>query len=386
MKQTQLAFPEAAQVKSLTNPSGLYLHIPFCEKKCRFCNFYSSFVSEDLLDSYTEALIKSINQWGGKYNRPIDTIYFGGGTPSLLGHRLPKVLNSIKNSFDISADSEITLEINPASNSEVLLQYAKDAGINRLSIGAQSGNDDELKTLGRTHTSLDTENTVSAARKMGFNNISLDIMIGLPFSTDKTLKNNLEFINRLNPEHISAYILKIEEKTAFSKEKANLSMPDDDGVSEQYLAMSDFFESRGYNHYEISNFSKAGFESHHNLKYWNGTDYLGLGPSAHSSVKGRRFYYPSDLKAFIMGNNPIDDGKSGGEEEFIMLRLRLKSGINSDEYLELFDKPLSQEFMEKCRLFEKAGFLTIDKKCISLTNNGMLLSNSIITELLECEI
>ena len=214
----QLAFPEAAQVKSLTNPSGLYLHIPFCEKKCKYCNFYSSFVTEELLDSYTEALIKSINQWGGKYNRPIDTIYLGGGTPSLLRHRLPTLLSSINNSFNICKDSEITLEINPASNSEALLESAKMAGINRLSIGAQGGSDDELKILGRTHTAADTENTVATARKMGFNNISLDIMIGLPFSTNETLKNNLDFINRLNPEHISAYILKLEERTAFSTE------------------------------------------------------------------------------------------------------------------------------------------------------------------------
>ncbi len=382
----QLAFPVAAQVKSLTKASGLYLHIPFCEKKCKYCNFYSSFVTEELLDSYVEALINSINQWGGKYNRPIDTIYLGGGTPSLLNRRLPKLLKNIKDSFDISSNSEITLEVNPASNSIALLEYAKEAGINRLSIGAQSGSDAELEILGRTHTAADTQKTVAAARKMGFSNISLDIMIGLPFSDNETLKNNLEFISALAPEHISAYILKIEEKTAFGANSISLSLPDDDSLAEQYLAMSDFFENRGYGHYEISNFSKAGYESRHNLKYWNGTDYLGLGPSAHSSIAGKRFYYPNDLKAFISGNSPIDDGQSGGKEEFIMLRLRLKSGISLDEYSATFGNCLSKEFLEKCRLFEKAGFLTLNGKNISLTNKGMLLSNSIITELLECEI
>lgn len=379
-------FPAAAQVKSLTNPSGLYLHIPFCEKKCKYCNFYSSFVTEELLDSYTNALIKSINQWGGEYNRPIDTIYFGGGTPSLLGHRLPIVLNSIRTSFDISKNSEITLEINPASNSTALLEYAKEAGFNRLSIGAQSGSDRELEILGRTHTAADTEKTVNSARKMGFSNISLDIMIGLPFSNRESLKTNLEFISGLSPEHISAYILKIEEKTAFFKERHNLSLPDDDDASEQYLAMADFFENKGYSHYEISNFSKAGYESRHNLKYWNGTDYLGIGPSAHSSLNGKRFYYKNDLKEFISGNNPIDDGESGGEEEFIMLRLRLKSGIDTREYQNLFGKELSKDFLDKCRIFQKAGFLNLSDKNICLTNKGMLLSNSIITELLECQI
>ncbi len=382
----RLAFPEAAQVKSLTKSSGLYLHIPFCEKKCKYCNFYSAFVTEELLDSYADALIKSINQWGGKYNRPIDTIYLGGGTPSLLGHRLPLLLKNIKSSFNIMNSSEITLEINPASNSTALLEFAREAGINRLSIGAQSSIDAELEILGRTHTADETEKTVSSARKMGFSNISLDIMIGLPFSTNQTLKSSLQFINELAPEHISAYILKIEEKTLFSKEQAALSLPDDDSVSEQYLAMSEFFENSGYNHYEISNFSRAGYESRHNLKYWNGTDYLGIGPSAHSSIDGRRFYYPNDLKAFISGNTPIDDGLSGSKEEFIMLRLRLKSGINQNEYAALFGKPLSAQFLEKCRLFHKAGFLILDNKNISLTNKGMLLSNSIITELLECEI
>lgn len=380
------AYRAAASVKFLTNKAGLYLHIPFCEKKCKYCNFYSSFVTEELLNNYTSALIRSIHQWGGNFNRPIDTIYLGGGTPSLLAHRLPTILNEVKNSFDISANSEITLELNPASNSEALLEYAKSAGINRLSIGAQSGNDRELKILGRTHTAADTESTVALARKMGFNNISLDIMIGLPFSTNEALKNNLKFITALSPEHISAYILKIEEKTAFYAEKQSLQLPDDDASAEQYLIMSEFFESHGYNHYEISNFAKDGYKSRHNLKYWNGTDYLGLGPSAHSALSGKRFYYPNDLKAFITGNTPTQDGKSGGKEEFIMLRLRLDSGILFDEYQNSFGASLSEEFLGKCRLFEKAGLVNITEKNISLTNKGMLLSNSIITELLECEI
>ncbi len=381
-----LAYPVAAPVKSLTNKAGLYLHIPFCEKKCKYCNFYSSFVTEELLDNYTTALIRSINQWGGKFNRPIDTVYLGGGTPSLLAHRLPTLLNEVKSSFNICDDSEITLELNPASNSEALLEYAKTAGISRLSIGAQSGSDTELKLLGRTHTAANTEKTVTLARKMGFRNLSLDIMIGLPFSTHDTLKYNLEFIKSLDPEHISAYMLKIEEKTAFYAEREKLEFPDDDALAEQYLIMSDFFEKNGYNHYEISNFSKEGYQSRHNLKYWNGTDYLGLGPSAHSAVDGKRFYYPNDLKAFVSGNSPLGDGESGGKEEFIMLRLRLKSGISFAEYQNSFGTSLSEEFLQKCLLFEKAGLLNITDKNISLTNKGMLLSNSIITELLECEI
>lgn len=343
-------------------------------------------MSEDLLDSYTEALIKVIHQWGGNLHRPIDTIYLGGGTPSLLAHRLPAVLKEIKSSFNVLSGSEITLELNPATNSEKLLEYAKSAEINRLSIGAQSGDNNELKILGRTHTAEDTVNTVELARNYGFNNISLDIMLGLPFSDSKSLEKNLKFINSLSPEHISAYMLKIEEKTAFFKEKDNLSLPDDDSSAEQYLQMSEFFEKVGYNHYEISNFSKENFKSRHNIKYWLGDDYLGIGPSAHSSLDGKRFYYKPDLKGFMNGVQPISDGESGGKEEFIMLRLRLKSGISFEEYEKTFGETLSKDFTDKCRIFEKAGFINYNKKSISLTNTGMLLSNSIITELLECKI
>lgn len=341
------------------------------------------------MDSYTDALIKEIEKWGGgeqKSRRFVDTVYLGGGTPSLLKHRLPDVLNAVRGAFQVLPQSEITLELNPATNSEELLEYAKKAGINRLSIGAQSGDDRFLKILGRTHTAKDTENTVSLARKMGFDNISLDIMIGLPSSTAQTLNYDLEFIKSLSPEHISAYILKIEENTAFFAQKETLSLPSDDAQAEQYLQMCDFFEKSGYEHYEISNFSKNGKHSRHNIKYWQGLDYLGIGPAAHSMTDGKRFYYPKDLKGFINGIAPVPDGKSGGREEYIMLRLRLKSGIDKEEYKKLFGKELSADFVEKCSFLAKYGLIDINGQKISLTNKGMLLSNSIITELLECEI
>lgn len=339
------------------------------------------------MDNYTNALIKSIHQWGGGLNsRPIDTIYLGGGTPSLLYHRLPNLIYEVKSAFNVAENYEITLELNPSTSSESLLEYAKKADINRLSIGAQSGIDSMLKTLGRTHSAKDTENTVATARKMGFNNISLDIMIGLPRSTSESLKYDLDFISSLSPDHISAYMLKIEENTAFFAQRDTLALPDDDAQAEQYLQMSDYFESSGYNHYEISNFAKKGKQSRHNLKYWLGDDYLGIGPAAHSMLGGKRFFYPKDLKGFINGNSPLSDGEGGGKEEYIMLRLRLKSGISPKEFKSLFGNELSAEFMEKCSIFKKAQLIDITENNISLTNKGMLLSNSIITELLECEI
>ncbi len=371
-------------MKSLTNSVGLYLHIPFCEKKCKYCDFYSAFKSEELLDSYTLALIKSIEQWGGTLNRPIDTIYLGGGTPSLLSHRLENVILAVKSHFNVSSNAEITLELNPSGDAKSVLAYAKKAGVNRLSIGAQSGDDSELSVLGRRHTTADTENTFNIARKLGFNNISLDLMLGLPESSIASLKKSLDFITKLNPEHISAYILKIEKNTVFYKQQNTLNLPNDDEIAEQYLFMCDYLEALGYNHYEISNFAKEGFVSRHNLKYWQGDDYLGIGPSAHSALDQKRFFYERDISGFINGNSPFSDGKAGGKEEFIMLSLRLKSGIELENFFTLFGEKIPHKLIEKARLLENHGLLNITDKSISLTDNGMLLSNSIITELLEC--
>lgn len=382
----QPAFREAVSVKSLTNPLGLYLHIPFCERKCKYCDFYSTFVTEELLNSYTKALIKSIKQWGGLESRPIDTIYFGGGTPSLLSHRLYDILVQIDSSFKILPDTEITLELNPSSNSKHLLETAKKAGVNRLSIGAQSGIDQELNLLGRTHTCADTTQTVNLAKGMGFSNISLDIMLALPNSTSESLMQSLEFINSMDAQHISAYMLKIEENTAFYKEKSALNLPDDDAQAGQYLLMCEFLKEKGYNHYEISNFCKSGMESRHNLKYWKCEEYLGLGPCAHSFLNGKRFFYPRDLKSFINGNSPIDDGFGGDFREFIMLNLRLETGLSLKGTEKKFNITLGEDFFETCQKFKNAGFLNMENDKISLTDEGMLLSNSIITEFLECVI
>ena len=358
-------------VKFLTN-LGLYFHIPFCKRKCAYCDFYSAVFTEEMLKNYVTALKREVTQWGGKINRPIDTIYFGGGTPSLLNRCLPPVLDCIKQSFNVYQSAEITLEVNPSGNIKEVLENAKSAGVNRLSIGAQSGNDSELSILGRTHTSADTASAVKIARELGFSNISLDLMIGLPHSDINSLRKNIDFLISLNPEHISAYILKIEEGTRFFKQEKDLNLPDDDMIGDQYLFMCDRLENVGYSHYEISNFAKSGFESHHNLKYWQCEEYLGIGPSAHSFLEGKRFYYPRDLKAFINGNSPIPDGDGGDNDEKLMLALRLKRGV-----------PLEYLPSSMVSLFVKNGFAKIEDENFFLTNKGMLVSNQIITELLE---
>ena len=364
---------------------GLYLHIPFCVKKCAYCDFYSAFAGENALDGYTEGLISEIKNLGGRLCRPlIDTVYFGGGTPSLLGERIIPVTKAVREAFRVADGAEITLEINPAGESEKVLSAAKKAGVNRLSIGAQSGDNATLSLLGRTHTAEDTLNTVKTARKMGFKNISLDLMIGLPDSDINTLKADLDFVLAAEPDHISAYILKLEQNTLFYKKRESLNLPDEDETAEQYLYMCRYLEEKGFSHYEISNFAKPDFEGRHNLKYWNCEEYLGIGPSAHSFLKGERFYFPRDTRAFLRGEPPISDGKGGDREEYIMLRLRLKEGLVFQKYRERFGEDLPEGVKKATLPLERAGLLNITPDGISLTDRGMLLSNSIITNLLEC--
>lgn len=386
MKLTQPPFRAAASVRFLTDnkPLGLYLHIPFCQKKCAYCDFYSAFAGEEQLNGYTKGLISQIKNWGGRLCRPlVDTVYFGGGTPSLLGERIIPVMQAVKESFCVADGGEITLEINPAGNSEKVLSAAKKAGVNRLSVGAQSGNDEMLSALGRTHSAQDTLSTVKAARELGYNNISLDLMIGLPGSDLTTLKADLDFVLSAKPDHISAYILKLEENTLFYKRRDTLNLPDEDETAEQYLYMCRYLEEKGFSHYEISNFAREGKEGKHNLKYWHCNEYLGIGPSAHSFLEGERFYYPRDSRSFLRGESPVSDGKGGGEEEYIMLALRLKEGLCFKEYRERFCKDLPDSIKKAALPLKKAVLLNINDESISLTDRGMLLSNSIITNLLE---
>ncbi len=361
----------------MTNPLGLYIHIPFCERKCNYCDFYSAFYNKDTLDVYLSALKGEIKKWGGTIHRPIDTIYIGGGTPSLLSEEIIPLLDCVKANFTVLDKAEITVEANPGSSGD-FLEFAKRAGVNRLSIGVQSGCDDTLKTLGRTHTSRDAATTVQNARRLGFNNISLDLMIALPNSNTNTLKKDIDFILSLNPEHISSYILKIEPNTAFFKKQDTLNLPDDDSAAEQYLFMCEMFEKSGYNHYEISNFSRQNYESRHNTKYWLGEDYLGFGPAAHSCLDGKRFYYPRDLMRFIKNPQTVYDGEAGGKQEALMLGLRLSRGVD----LSKIYGEIPESIKSKIDLLQKVGYIKANLPHISLTNSGMLISNSIITELL----
>ncbi|MBO5020459.1 MAG: radical SAM family heme chaperone HemW [Clostridia bacterium] len=359
------------------NKAGLYLHIPFCEKKCAYCDFYSVLKTEEVMKNYISALNLEIMKWGGRIDRPIDTVYIGGGTPSLLCDRIKPLVEQIKKSFKIEKDAEITVELNPNASDD-FLTAAKASGVNRISIGAQSASDTQLKMLGRNHTALDTENIVRRVRKLGFDNISLDLMICLPSSDLVSLKKDIDFICELDPEHISAYILKLEVNTRLFRDKS-LRMPDEDKSAEQYLFMCKYLEEKGYLQYEISNFCKKGRESRHNLKYWRLDEYIGIGPSAHSFFEGKRFYYPRDLKAFIRDPQILPDGMGGDEQEKLMLSLRLKEGIDLNEYINQHHVRLEKELLK----LKEVGLIEIYGTRISLTPQGMLVSNSIITHITE---
>lgn len=340
--------------------NGLYFHIPFCRSKCPYCDFYSVKYNEELAEKYVERLCSEIK----KYNGSFDTIYFGGGTPSIMDSRLiGRIINTAKEQFDIAGNCEITVECNPSKNLERDFEDYASFGINRISIGMQSARNEERFALGRTAGQNEVAKAVNDARKAGITNISLDVMLGTPKQTIDSLDETFEFIDKVNVTHISAYMLKLEENTKFFEIQNRLALPDEDTVCDMYLKTIKALKNLGFHQYEISNFSKPGFESRHNLKYWELNDYLGIGATAHSLWGGKRFYYDKNF-------NIINDGIGNTEEERIMLGLRLNKGI---------DKSLVKKDYSK---FIKMGLLEENSKKIFLTNQGMLLSNSVINELI----
>lgn len=361
-------------------PIGIYIHVPFCSTKCGYCDFYSIKPSENLLKRYTDAVCRQLNYWS-RLGIGADTLYLGGGTPTLLGgSHLKKIVNTAKANFGLK-NAEITLEANPCGNLSDVLECAVECGVNRLSIGVQSGIAEELKTLSRRHTLDDIENTIFTAKRCGINNISVDIMLGIPHQTPQSLEKTLDFIIGLDIKHISAYMLKIEPGTPFYG--ADLSLPDENTTAEFYLKTICRLNDAGFFQYEISNFAKDGFQSRHNLKYWNCEEYLGLGPAAHSFIDGRRFYYPRNLEQFFTHTEPVDDGEGGSAEEYAVLRLRLNEGLVFSRFAKRYSHDVSDEFLNQAKALQNSKLIVLDDKKIALTPEGFLVSNHIITHLLE---
>lgn len=355
--------------------TGLYIHVPFCRRKCVYCDFYSVVGKDDIFDEYVKAVVRNIRIAGGKY----DTVYFGGGTPSLLSGRQ---INDILSAADIAEGAEISAEINPDSADTQKLRDFREAGINRISIGIQSLDDSELSVLGRLHSSVQAADAIISAQKAGFDNISADLMLGLPYQRTETVMQNIERLSELGVRHISAYMLKIESGTPLSQNRELISnIADEELSADMYLEAVSCFEKHGYKQYEISNFAKEGYECRHNLKYWRCEDYLGIGPSAHSCTGGRRFAVPKDIYGFINSEKQeevITDDTPCGSSERLMLALRLSEGFLLSQAGEYADRLKAVAVP-----MEKHGLLKISGGRIMLTPTGFLVSNEIICRLSE---
>ena len=331
-------------------PLGLYVHVPFCRSKCQYCDFYSMATKDDkLMDGYLDAVCDHIKEAGELApGYKVDSVYFGGGTPSFFGaDGLAVILTTIRRNFDVVPDAEISVECNPDSVSDRLLHRLYAEGFNRVSLGVQSDDDEILKKLGRPHTYAQAATAYQRIRKAGFRNVSIDLMYGLPGQDLQDWQETLDNVLRLNPEHVSCYALKIEEGTPFYDYKEMLNLPDDETQADMYLAAVEALRSRGFRQYEISNFARKGLYSRHNMKYWTGGEYLGFGPSASSDFAGKRFTLKRDLQEYIAG---IRDGGDIMEDlqeipmreragEYLMLRLRTSQGISAAEYEKLFLLP-----------------------------------------------
>ncbi len=366
---------------------GLYLHTPFCKAKCPYCDFYSTAAFDnDLLDRYVNALCASMDRTQGQYGAA-DTLYFGGGTPALHGgHRLARLIEHAAKHFGLS-NAEITLEANPADDLAETLTAFSAAGGNRLSLGMQAANDTELQALGRRHRMADLYRTVEDAARAGISNISLDIMLATPKQTDPSVAKAADLCRTLGAKHVSAYLLKIEPHTPFFAQQASLALPDDDTAADRYLFACEHLEAAGFTQYEISNFAQPGYESRHNLKYWNSEDYLGLGPAAHSFLQGKRQEYPRDLAAFLRGEPPVAEQNTttvadASPEEYAMLRLRLTVGLQETAFRARFHAPIPTAWRAAAAALP-TNLVTCDADGIRLSREGFLLENLLISHILQ---
>jgi oxygen-independent coproporphyrinogen-3 oxidase len=362
------------------NSIGIYIHVPFCGKKCGYCDFYSLPYTKNSADAYVNAVIRNIRHYSDK-NRTADTIYFGGGTPSLLSpEQISMIIGEIRDCFILDENAEVTLEANPCTLSPSRLSALRKTGINRLSIGVQSLIDSELEYLGRSHTPERAIKSVKDAYDSGFENISCDIMIGIPYQTAESLEYSVNGIAALPVNHVSAYILKTESGTPFDCEEVRNLLPDDDKAADMYLQTVHILKKHGFEQYEVSNFARKGYESRHNCRYWKCYDYIGIGASAHSCYMKKRFAVPNDIQLFINSDvqpTIITDESPCGFEEYAMLRLRLSEGLN------LSETGIHRTSIEK-KIPEliKSGYVNYDGENVSLTEKGFLMSNSVIEYLI----
>lgn len=372
---------------------GIYIHIPFCKQKCFYCDFCSFANKNEMQGKYVETVINEIKNITHKEKYTVTTIYLGGGTPSILNpNYIKNILQEIKSSFEILDDAEITIEINPGTVNEEKLKRYKEYGINRLSIGLQSANDKILKNIGRIHDYKQFEETFFYARKCGFRNINVDLMIGLPTQAIEDVKQTLEKIIQKNPEHISVYSLIIEEGTIIEKliNENKLQLPDEETERIMYWTVVNKLKENGYNQYEISNFSKKTYESKHNTNCWKQKQYIGLGTSAHSYLNKKRYSNTNNIEEYIKNiqENNISKNITIHEEqteestmnEYMLLGLRMIQGININEFKQKFKRDPTIKYKEILEKLQKENLIQITKTSIKLTKQGIDFGNIVWEE------
>ena len=370
---------------------GIYVHIPFCKRKCYYCDFVSYDNKYEKIDSYVETVKKEIEDTSNEFtkNHIVSTIYFGGGTPSFLESKYIKLLlENIRRNFNVSSNAEITLEVNPGTITEEKLKTYQMCGINRLSIGLQTTNDNLLKKIGRIHTYSEFLSTYNLARKLGFSNINVDLIFSLPDESLDDLKLDLEKIIELSPEHISTYSLIVENGTKIKElieENADgYNLPSEDIERQMYWYIKNTLEEKGYGHYEISNFAKEGYESKHNLNCWNQKEYFGFGAAAHSFIDGIRFSNKKILSEYIFNFKSRDiEEKMNREElakEYMMLGLRKIDGVSISEFERKFNlNPLLYFRFEISKLTDE-DLIEVDLDEIKLTKKGLDFANIVWEE------
>lgn len=375
-------------------PLGIYVHVPFCRSKCEYCDFYSlgGARNRELMDRYLAAVLAHIREAGpSAVGYEVDTVYFGGGTPSFFGASgLSRIFAEIDRRFDVSREAEVTLEANPDSVTLPMLMRLRRSGFNRISIGVQSDTDEQLKAIGRPHNYKQAQQAVSLARRAGFDNVSVDLMYGLPNQSREQWMQTLRNVIDLKADHISCYALKVEPGTPLYEYRDCANLPDDDAQADMYFYAVETLESFGYHQYEISNFARDGFVCRHNMKYWVGDEYLGFGPCAASDFAGKRFTVEASLEKYVRGINSRGTILSECESiplreragEYLMLRLRTVDGVEAGEYTRSFLLPF-EPIEAKLQTLADEGFAVQEHGRWHLTPKGFMLSNPILIDLLE---
>ncbi len=375
-------------------PKAVYVHIPFCEQICHYCDFNKVYLKGQPVEEYVKACEKEMKEAVSQFPYDhIETVYIGGGTPSSLSsQQLEPLLESINQVFLLQKPREYTFEINPGNISDEKLSLLKSAGVNRLSIGVQAFQEDLLKKIGRTHNEKDIYRTIESARRMDFENISIDLMFGLPGQSVANFIESIEKSVELEIPHFSAYSLKVEEKTVFHQlqRKGKLPLPPEDDEVAMYDVLINMLTEQNYHHYEISNFSKNGYESLHNLTYWNNEEYYGIGAGAHGYVSGQRYANVGPIKKYI--NNVHSQGRplleshvvSTAEkmEEEMFLGLRKLEGVSISQFQSRFNKDPFEIFGNNIERLKSEGLLKVEDDRISLTKNGLFVANEVFEKFL----